>query len=266
MWVRMIGGGEEAVELSRMLQLAFGLFVDVMGVQQDFLLTDEHDEALTRFNSCRERLKGFHTDLESTIAQELWRSDGGSKGAVGPVFVAEFSDSAYVVSEHFASVASIGASLMRKALRHEYPLRGGIGVGTFAHETSGARVLQNGQIWSTSSFLGGAIVSAYHAEQNGAPGMRVFIHPQVMATSADERLTEYAIPLGETESNDKANSELRFWSAVEAPLALERLYKFRDKQRIPDRAAKHYDASAVAYKRFASAEGHLPDIVPAFWL
>jgi hypothetical protein len=54
-------------------------------------------------------------------------------------FIAEFSDSAYIVGDRFAAVAAAGIMLMRRALRHEYPLRGGIGAGTFSHQTSGVR-------------------------------------------------------------------------------------------------------------------------------
>jgi len=71
-----------------------------------------------------------------------------------PKFIAEFSDSAYIVGDRFASVAVAGILMMRRALRHKYPLRGGIGVGTFSHETSGVRTGKEQTVWSTSSFLG----------------------------------------------------------------------------------------------------------------
>ena len=69
---------------------------------------------------------------------------------------------------------------MRKALRHEYPLRGGIGFGSFEHQTSGSSVQGDGQIWSAASFWGGAIVSAFQAECGVARGLRVLIHPDAM--------------------------------------------------------------------------------------
>jgi hypothetical protein len=109
-----------------MTESVFALFVDVMGVQHDLVSTSSDSEASVGFARCRDRLEYFHGDLAYTIGQELpllLMNEGISQ----PDFVAEFSDSAYIVGKQFASVAITALLLMRRALRHEYPLRGGIG-------------------------------------------------------------------------------------------------------------------------------------------
>jgi len=183
-----------------------------------------------------------------------------------PKFVAEFSDSAYIVGERFASVAAVGLLLLRRALRHEYPLRGGIGVGTFSHETSGVRTNRETQVWSTSSFLGSAVVTAYQAERSNAAGLRVFIHPSVLRRNTEPLLKTYATELPEDERSAASTHELRFWQAAEAPAAAQRLIAFRDKQELAERPMRHYDATLTAYGRFAAVLKDLPLALPALWL
>jgi hypothetical protein len=242
----------------------FALFVDVMGVQQDLLSTGA--DATGRFDRCRERLEDFRRDLFVLINQQLpmllLRSD-----VPEPHFVAEFSDSAYIVGDRLASVAVPAIYLMRQALRHRYPLRGGMGFGTFSHESSGVRANQDRQVWTTSSFLGGAIVTAYQAERTTTPGLRIFVHPTVAEASKSERYWEnFAIPLPDAEANTDSTHELRVWLDIEADAAAMRLRDFRDRQALPDRPKRHYDAALAAYERFASFKEGLPFLTPALWL
>lgn len=151
----------------------FALFVDVMGVQRELTRGDVSQPVVER--RCREVFERFHGDLFDTINLNFpMMASGGS--VEEPSFIAEFSDAAYVVGPRFTTVAAAGLSLMRSALRHRYPLRGGIGIGSFSHETSGVRTIRTGQVWSTSSFFGSSVVTAYQAERSAALGLRIFVH------------------------------------------------------------------------------------------
>ena len=228
----------------------FALFVDVLGTQNATL---DHDVA-----SCRKMLRDFHYDLDVGVG---WTSSlAGS-----PTFVAEFSDSAYVVADKFEIVAEVALWLMRHALAKEYPLRGGIGVGGFWHEMSGASMRGEGLTWSTSSFMGRAVVTAYQAERSRAPGLRVFVHPDVMLRNTEPFLKAYTVRLPREEQDDQANCELRYWAADEVDEALPRLCAFRDKQQLSERAARHYAAAVSTYERFSSIEATLPHSPPLPW-
>lgn len=244
----------------------YAAFVDVMGVQRALLGEGRDDpESVQAFEDCRENLESFHRDLDNLMERELELLLHDSQ-IPQPNFVAEFSDSAYIVGDHFASVAVPALSLMRKALRHEYPLRGGIGIGTFAHETSGVRTNRQRQIWSTSSFLGSSVVTAYQAERCPIAGLRVFIHPDVMILNTEAYLDLYTMPVREPKTQT-ATHELRIWRAYESSAAIKRLIAFREKKgQLPERATQHYDATITAYENFETVETELPHIVPALWL
>lgn len=250
-----------------MTQSAFALFIDVMGVQQELVPGEKDRKISRRFKRCRERLEVFHSDLSDIIGQNLPMLLLVQRTVPQPSFVAEFSDSAYIVGERFTSVALAAFMLMRRALRHEYPLRGGIGVGSFSHETSGVRTgREPQQTWSTSSFLGGAVVTAYQAERSVARGLRILIHPLVMRRNTEPRLKVYTVPLSQEEISAGSSHELRLWRATEVPLALERLHAFRDKQELPERARRHYEGTGAAYERFRAVKKDLPFVIPAIWL
>jgi hypothetical protein len=240
----------------------FALFVDVMGVQSDLVTADNRHRASPGFDRCRERLEDFHRDLDDTAGKLM----NTAAGVPEPEFVAEFSDSAYVIGERFASVAIPALHLMRRALRHKYPLRGGIGVGSFSHETSGVRANRERQVWSTSSFLGSSIVTAYQAEHSTIPGLRIFIHPLVMRRNQEPYLNVYTLPLPKEENNMDASHELRLWQAHEVEAAMSRLRRFRDAQKLSERPLRHYDAAINAYERFRPIKKELPHVLPAIWL
>ena len=244
-----------------MTQTAFALFVDVMGTQQELLPTDGRTDEVG-LARCRDRLEDFHRDLNRVIEQRLATFDGYPE----PGFVAEFSDSAYIVGERFASVAIPALSLMRSALRHTYPLRGGIGIGSFLHETSGVHAGGGQQVRTTSSFLGSAIVTAYQAEQSIAPGLRILVHPHVMQLEAEPLLKLYTVPLPQQESNAASTHELRFWYDFEVAPAISKLRDFRDAQNLTERSTKHYNATIAAYERFGTIRTALPHALPALWL
>jgi len=249
-----------------MKRSAFALFVDVMGVRQDLVPTSDRQSASAAFERCRDRLEHFHHDLAEIVGQEVPLILIRDAGLPLPIFVAEFSDAAYIVGEQFGSVAIPALFLMRRALRHEYPLRGGIGVGSFSHENSGVRTDRERQVWTTSSFLGGAIVTAYQAERSSAAGLRIFVHPHVMRRNTEPFLKPYVMPLPASENTADSSHELRIWRADESRAATSRLLTFRQKQALSDRAARHYDATAGAYDRFGKVRKELPHILPAHWL
>lgn len=244
----------------------FALFVDVMGVQKDLLPTNDRKSAEDAFLRCRERLESFHQDLSEILSRELPLLMMNDAGLPPPSFIAEFSDAAYIVGERFGSVAIPALFLMRRALRHEYPLRGGIGVGSFSHENSGVRTDREQQVWTTSSFLGGAVVTAYQAERSNVPGLRIFVHPTVLQRNTEGFLKPYTVSLPESEKSADSTHELRFWRATEAPSATARIQAFRDKQTLAERAVRHYDATVRAYERFGTITAELPHALPALWL
>lgn len=249
-----------------MKQTAFALFVDVLGVQQQLVPSEKQHSKIGGFDRCRNRLEDFHQDLSNIIHRDLplllVRSPIRQ-----PRFIAEFSDSAYIVGDQFASVAIPALFLMRRALRHKYPLRGGIGIGSFSHESSGVQTSREGQIWSTSSFLGGAIVTAYQAERSNAPGLRVFIHPLVMQRAQEINLNLYALPLPADETSAASSHELRFWHSTEAAAAIDKLRAFREGETLPEQAGRHYDSAVAAYERFGSIKKQLPHaLMPQLWL
>jgi hypothetical protein len=245
--------------------VSFALFIDVMGVQQALVGgRPRSSESRIRFERCRAHLVRFHDDLAGALEQ-VGIVSMSVDSMQAPRFVAEFSDSAYIVDDHLAPVALAGILMMRRALRHQYPLRGGIGAGTFSHETSGVRTGRDQTIWSTSSFLGGAIVTAYQAESSTVPGMRIFLHKIVMLRNTEPFLKPYSLPLG-TEGDAVTGHELRFWKADEAGMAQERLSKFRQHQRLSTRADRHYGPTIAAYGRFALDRRELPLVGPALWL
>jgi hypothetical protein len=245
---------------------AFALFVDVMGIQQELVPANDRRDESAGFDRCRDRLEDFHGDLSDTISRDLPILLTHTPSVGEPDFVAEFSDSAYIIGERFASVAIPAILLMRRALRHEYPLRGGIGVGSFSHETSGVRTNRERQVWSTSSFLGGAVVTAYQAERSVTPGLRILVHPLVMRRNTEPFLKIYTVPLSEEENNVNSSNELRFWRPNESEPASSRLRVFRDKQNLSERARRHYDAAIAAYTMFGTIAKDLPHIGPAIWL
>lgn len=238
----------------------YALFVDVMGVQEKLAGGDEETRN-TGFYSAIEMLGQFHRDLNSVVNMSV--SLILAEEFDTPIsFVAEFSDSAYIVSKEFTPIAVAGIALFQKAIRHNYPIRGGVGYGKFFHQMSGVKAHFGNQTWSTSAFLGDSIVTAYRAERNAAPGMRVFIHPSVPLPQG----TAYVTPLEEQESNENANSELRLWDSTEIQYVLPRLIEFKEAQDLSERATEHYNATMAAYQRFLEIKERLPHIPPNYWL
>lgn len=246
----------------------FALFIDVMGIKQ--LLEPARPNTEERFSSCQELLEDFHTDLAQTIEQSRWfrmgKESPNSQPAMPLTFVAEFSDSAYFVSQSFATVATAGITMIRKATRHKYPLRGGLGAGTFSHETSGVRTGRDDLIWSTSSFLGGAAVTAYQAERCSTLGLRIFVHERAIQHTAKPIITSFTAELTPEESADNCTHELRLWRAEEVEPALKHLVELRDSRTLTPRARHHYDVTDLAYRRFEKIPDDLPRITPAIWL
>jgi hypothetical protein len=241
-------------------QRDFALFVDVMGVQRELTRADAPSDVIIR--KCRETFEQFHQDLFDIINMSFPMMSARGRIAE-PSFVAEFSDAAYIVAPSFATVAAAGILLMRKALRHRYPLRGGLGSGNFSHETSGVRTTRLGQVWSTSSFFGSAVVTAYQAERTAALGLRVFVHTSASDAAANDPM---ALALAEGEATESSTHELRLWRDMEVEAAVGHLIELKDAQQLSDRARAHYDTTQTAYGRFAAISDELPFITPALWL
>lgn len=209
----------------------FCAFLDVMGVQNKLTPVAKDSHAVRRFNECHQILCKFHRDIQST--------------ATDLSFVAEFSDSVYFVSDRLVTVAKVSIMMIRLSLINGYPLRGGIGCGTFSHEFTGVSAYPGKTIWSNCSFMGGAIVSAYQASDlNNTPGLRVLVHPAVMRRNTEAYLKTLTVPLEPEQQSETASHELRCFGPSETPLAIELLKKLEYAQDIiSDRARRHYAAT-----------------------
>jgi hypothetical protein len=244
----------------------FALFLDVMGVQDKLGRSESEPTHDLFMKECREMFELFHRDVDETLGREMDLLTASGELTL-PQFIAEFSDSVYVVADDLGTLICTAVIMMRKALRHEYALRGGVGFGSFSHETSGSSMRRNGQIWSTSSFFGSAIVSAYQAERSKPLGLRVLLHPTVTAQlRGDDDLAAAAAELPDNETSVSAMDEVRIWSSNEAAHAKRRIERFRDKQNLTDRARRHYDATMKAYERFGRITADLPFDPPTMWI
>lgn len=191
----------------------FALFVDVMGTQAHLANPDMSPQDALR--KSREIYEKFHEDLFDVIHRDLPMLASGQE-LTEPSFVGEFSDSAYIVGEYSDTVAAAGTLLMRRALRHQYALRGGIGYGSFSHETSGVQTTRRAaQVWTTASFLGSAIVTAYQAERCAALGLRIFVH-RAAQLQLEAWPSGSFLKIPDSESSEPATHELRLWSSTEA--------------------------------------------------
>jgi len=244
----------------------FALFLDVMGVQQQLSAAGSEEGNARGLAACRDSFDRFHRDVHEAVGREIDRlASGGNVGM--PSFVAEFSDSAYIVADDVSTLLATAVIMMRRSLEHKYPLRGGLGFGSFMHETSGSSTRGDGQVWSSSSFFGGAIVTAYQAERCKARGLRVFVHPAVCHhVSSYPKWRDAILAMPYSEATDSATHEVRIWSSQEAPYATARLIRFRDRQQLTRRAKTHYVATGAAYSRFASERSDLPFDPPNLWV
>lgn len=122
------------------------------------------------------RFTQFHRCLNS--ARERIQAD-----RAGAVIV--FSDSAFLQTSSLKRATDVARELMRSLIFRDVPARIGIGYGSFSilrfMSDSSTQVA-----FHLSQFLGVGVVRAHAAEQCGAKGLRILLHPQLEQLVAAE--------------------------------------------------------------------------------
>lgn len=237
------------------------LFVDIMGAGDAF----DHPSSPSLSHKWDLVLHFFSADLDGLISNGL----GGAMSFFHlpssfnrmPVFIGQFSDCAFLVFERFAPAAVAGALLMRCALVRRYPLRAGIGYGTFAHSGTTLVAQPRALTWSTASFHGSGVVRAYRAERCAACGLRVFVHPSAVQRKREPKLRRLIRRLDSPESSDTATHEVDFCGSDERPRAIQLLRETANELQAPERALRHYRSTEVAIERM-DERSNLPTSVP----
>jgi hypothetical protein len=258
--MRSVIQADEAMPDDSASRRRFVLFLDVMGVSSA-LLPETDDIAQAQANQVvwGDRLYFFRTNLHGVVNRRLpaipWR--GGVWRCERPLFVAEFSDCAYLVFEHFPDAAFCGGLLMRCAYTRGVPMRAGLAAGAFLHQWSGVTAAPGEPTWSTASFLGSGAVLAYQAERSPAKGFRILIHPSVLACQNERHLDKLAIRLPAAEVSPHATHEVPIVGPTERAWALRMLKQMQEFLRPPDRALPHYTRTRSALLRMCK-RNHCP--------
>lgn len=113
------------------------------------------------------RVVRFQRTLEHVLSQQ--RLFGGASAMV-------FSDCAYVDVRTSLRAAKIAVELMLLFNELDVPVRMGLGRGTFYGFKHSVEVSGSDMI-TTALFAGTAVVFAHAAEQSGAKGCRILVHP-----------------------------------------------------------------------------------------
>jgi hypothetical protein len=101
-----------------------------------------------------------------------------------------FSDCAFIVTETALLTALTAVELMRSFMLRQVPVRMGMGYGTynpvrFTSDSYGSSNIHR------SLFSGSAVVTAVDAESK-ARGLRIFLHPDVLA---ERNIIEFSVPV-----------------------------------------------------------------------
>jgi len=145
----------------------FAVFLDILGTSKYFLeLPDdysfENDDDHLGYRWVRSEFHRAIQGVSKTTKSDL-------------VFVASFSDCAYLIYRNPRIVLLSTKLLMSWLYQSGVPVRGGIGYGNFGFD----KALHNATRHFTStesSFFGSSIVRAHLAEQCGHKGLRMFVH------------------------------------------------------------------------------------------
>ena len=241
----------------------FAVFLDILGTSKYFLeLADdysfENDDDHLGYRWVRSEFHRAIQGVSKTTKSDL-------------VFVASFSDCAYLVYRHPKIVLLSTKLLMSWLYRFGVPIRGGIGYGNFGFD----KALHNATRHFTStesSFFGSSIVRAHLAEQCSFKGLRMFVHDSAahLLRKTHEGLLVYpedrsiymeedarpetapgtVVPL--EEYSDSVSSEICFIGDERIDIYLRALDMMDVYVAPGDPAQLHYIESRRALKRFDS--------------
>jgi hypothetical protein len=93
-----------------------------------------------------------------------------------------FSDSAWFVMSELLYAHTFASYLMNELIATDVPARMGLGYGTFVSRLLKTEISGESAVHS-SEFFGTGVVYAHYAESCGVPGMRIFLHPSVVAAT-----------------------------------------------------------------------------------
>lgn len=160
----------------------FVLFADMLGFEQ---LVENDDEQLEDFNPIlkginlaspsqsanllRERFVNFHRCLHTQRETIL-------QARIGTSIV--FSDSAFFCVPRLDQCLGMARDLMRALITCAVPARMGIGHGSFRSLRFMSDISDSVRLHE-SQFLGTGITRAHGAEQCGAKGLRILLHPSL---------------------------------------------------------------------------------------
>jgi hypothetical protein len=163
-FVDMLGFADLVVRDSIAIETLRPVFKSADGL--DVVAGDASEQARSELV---DRFTHFHRCLNSARN----RIEAAREGAV-----IVFSDSAFLQMNSLKAATDVARELMRNLIFRDVPARIGIGHGSF-------KVLRFMSDSSTqvafhvSQFLGSGVVHAHAAEQCGAKGMRILLHPEL---------------------------------------------------------------------------------------
>ena len=182
------------------------IFIDMLGFAQFTAANptrtiefgpDEDGNSGSATTPLQSRVNRFQQILDHVIREE--QLSGGVSAMI-------FSDCAYVDVGTALRAAHVAIKLMNLSIAADVPVRVGIGTGTFYGFKYSTELVGTDMI-TKALFAGTAVVNAHAAEQCGAKGCRIFVHPSAegdlrAADSPDARVLALDPPL------KKATSEL----------------------------------------------------------
>jgi hypothetical protein len=170
------------------------IFVDMLGFAE---LTRRNPTRILEWGPDERGFTGSGTtDLQSRVVrfQHVIDSMIRTQSGFGGVSAQVFSDCAYVDVSTSLRAVRVAVDLMQEFISMEVPVRMGLGRGTYysfkySIENTGVEMV------TKALFAGTAVVNAYGAEQCGAKGWRVLVHPSVESDLANGRSDEPLMPL-----------------------------------------------------------------------
>jgi hypothetical protein len=167
-----------------------------------------------------------------------------------------FSDSCYLCptdDDQARMTMTFGTYLMRELITRHIPARIGIGFGTFVRYKFGVEETAYRKTHE-ARFFGTGVVRAYRAEANGPKGLRVLLHPSMIARTPSRERREFVVKLPPEESTENAGHEIDYFTEdkYSDPHEQELLSHLGQMSESGKRAAHHYEATFKAWRRFAA--------------
>lgn len=155
------------------------VFLDILGFaartltdRRRVLTTTTKDYEVSLTSRMANQANLFCSIVEQMLNRE--RLNGRVQGML-------FSDCAFIDFGTPFQAAKISAELMRILIFNQLPVRIGIGRGTFYPEQCATNLIGSSLV-AKAVFFGTGVINAYQAEQCGAKGMRILVHPTAVRT------------------------------------------------------------------------------------